>query len=257
MTADRGRRVEVLRDADVLAAAAAEEVARRSRAAVEERNAFCIALSGGNTPRRLYETLAQPPYSDGISWSAWQVFFSDERFVPPDSGDSNYHMADQALLSHVPIPKRQIHRVATENVTPQESAANYAEGLRRIFQVGLDTVPIFDVILLGLGPDGHTASLFPDTDALEENDELVVANFVQKLDTWRITFTYPLINASREVLFLAEGQGKAEMASRALGGDLELPAARVSPRGELVWLLDEAAAAALPSSVDVSRAGPR
>jgi 6-phosphogluconolactonase len=224
--------------------------------AVSSQGIFRVALSGGNTPRPLYEALAGPPYRDEIDWTRIQVFFSDERFVPPDSPESNYHMAFEALLSKVPIPERYVHRVATVDISPQESAALYEEGLRRVFEVGLAEVPRFDLILLGLGPDGHTASLFPDTEALRETEHLVAANFVPKFDSWRITFTYPLLDAAHQVMFLVQGEDKAERVREVFAGEGNLPAAGVQVRdGATVWLLDRAAAAKLPQELRTSSAG--
>ncbi|MBV9281062.1 MAG: 6-phosphogluconolactonase [Chloroflexi bacterium] len=244
--------LRVIGDRESFAEEAARIVADSARQAISSRGMFHLALSGGNTPRPVYEKLAAAPYNDQIDWSRVQVFFSDERFVPPDSSESNFHMANQALLSRVPIPERFVHRVSTVDITPEAAAANEEEGIRRVFAVGLTESPRFDLILLGMGPDGHTASLFPGTEALNVADTLVVANYVPRLDAQRITFTYPLLNAARRVLFLVQGEDKAEMVSRALKGDPEVPAGHVRPEGELIWLLDEAAASRLPR--DTARA---
>jgi 6-phosphogluconolactonase len=207
---------------------------------------FRVALSGGSTPRTMYEKLAAAPYRDRVDWSRTQVVFSDERFVPPDAAESNFHTAQEALLSRVNIPDRFIHRYATVETTPQESAVNYEQGIRRVFGVGLDEVPRFDLIMLGLGPDGHTASLFPRTEALHNTHDLVVANFVPKIDMWRLTFTYRLINAGRTVMFLVQGTDKAERVREVMHRDPSLPASGVRPSpGRLVWLLDQAAAGRL------------
>jgi 6-phosphogluconolactonase len=243
----------VLENPDALTEEAAKLFVETAQQAVSARDMCCVALSGGSTPRPLYEKLALPPYRDQIDWHRVQVFFSDERFVPPDAPESNFRMANEALLSRVDIPERFIHQVATVDMSPTESAALYEEGIRRVFEVGLAEIPRFDLILLGLGPDGHTASLFPESEALDVTDRIVVANFVSKFDTWRITFTYPLINAAQRIVFLAQGDDKAEAVARVLSGDTALPAARVRPEnGELLWLLD-AAAAARTSDVPVKR----
>jgi 6-phosphogluconolactonase len=190
----------------------------------------------------MFERLAAP-YRDEVDWSRVQIFFSDERFVPPDSEESNFHTANVALLSRVDIPERFIHRYATVDITPRESAVNYEQGIRRVFEVGQDELPHFDLILLGLGPDGHTASLFPGTEALNNTVDLVVANYVPKVDIWRLTFTYPLLNAAQAVMFLVQGQDKAERVREVLQGDPQLPASGVRPTdGRLIWLLDQAAA---------------
>lgn len=247
---DETASAEILRfpDAETLAREAARFVVAAAREAIAERDVFHIALSGGSTPRALFEKLAAEEFRDQIDWSKTQVFFSDERFVPADSPDSNYRMARESLLSHVPINERFVHPVATEDSTPEEASALYEEGIRRVFEVGL-AIPRFDLILLGLGPDGHTASLFPDTDALAVQDRLIAPNFVTKMDSWRITFTYPLINAARCIAFLVQGQEKAERVRQVLSGQDDLPASHVRPEnGRLVWLLDAAAASDLPAA---------
>lgn len=247
------RQQVVLPDADALVQEAAQRFVALARNAVSTRGMFRVALSGGSTPRPLYELLAAAPYRDQIDWSRMQVFFSDERFVPPDSPESNFHMAYDALLSKVPIPERFVHPVATVDISPQESADLYEEGLRRVFEVGLTEAPRFDLILLGMGPDGHTASLFPDTEALSVRDRLVAANFVPKFDSWRITFTYPLLDAAHTVIFLVRGADKADRVREVVEGTATLPAAGVRvPEGELIWLLDAEAAARLPEG----KAGP-
>lgn len=242
-------RIQIADDASTLADDAARLFVERANEAVQTRGMFYVALSGGNTPRALYEKLASDMYRDQIDWSLAQVFFSDERFVPQDSPESNGRLANDALLSRVPINERFVHRVATENIPVEAAAANYEEGIRRVFAVGLDETPRFDLILLGLGTDGHTASLFPDTAALTVDNHLVVPNFVPKLDTWRVTFTYPLINAARCVAFLVSGHDKAEMARRVLALDRDLPASGINPAsGDLIWLFDRAAAPQTGSS---------
>lgn len=247
MTERHTRHVVVASGVQDLIRVAAERFVDVAQAAVSARSMFSVALSGGNTPRPLYQALAAPPYRDQIDWHHVQVFFSDERFVPPDSPESNYHLAHETLLSRVPIPERFVHRVATVDISPEEAAALYAEGIRRDFQVGMAEIPRFDLILLGMGPDGHTASLFPDTAALDVTDRLVVANFVPRMDAWRVTFTYPLLDAARNVTFLVGGADKAERVREVFTGQGDLPAALVRPTdGQEVWLLDQAAAVQLP-----------
>ncbi len=225
----------------------AHEGARRfvdaAGSAVRDGRPFRVALSGGSTPKALFEILAHEPYRSQIDWTQVQVFFSDERFVPPESPDSNYGMARTALLDHVPLAESSIHAIPTVNLTPYEAALLYAKTIRRVFQVAESELPSFDLILLGLGPDGHTASLFPGSEALNIQDQIVAANYVAKFDSWRITFTYPLLNAARCVTFLVQGAEKAEKVQQVLEGDLDLPAAGVHPAaGGPVWLLDQAAA---------------
>ncbi|GAC1462799.1 MAG: 6-phosphogluconolactonase [Chloroflexota bacterium] len=259
MTAHVDTEVLRYRDAETLATEAANFFVDAAREAISERGMFYVALSGGSTPRALFTVLASNPFKERVDWSRTQVFFGDERFVPADSSDSNYRMARESLLSHVGIHDRFVHRVATEELGPVEAASLYEEGLRRVFNVEPGEVPHFDLILLGLGPDGHTASLFPGTSALAENNALVVANFVESMDSWRITFTYPLINGARRVCFLVQGHDKAERVRQVLAGDPDLPASHVRPvDGRLFWLIDEAAASRLEGNESGSRmTGPR
>jgi 6-phosphogluconolactonase len=221
------------RDPELLARAAAEEFARVVRAC--RSPVFALALAGGSTPRLLYRTLAAPPFRDTIPWHRIQFFFGDERAVPLDHPESNYRMAREALLDTLGL-----------RAHPMPAAEGDAEGyellLRRRVPAGNDGLPSFDLVLLGVGTDGHTASLFPGTAALAERKRLVVMNDVPALRTKRMTFTFPLLEAARRVWILATGAEKREVVARALGGDPDLPVSRVNPRGELVWWLDEAAA---------------
>jgi 6-phosphogluconolactonase len=234
--------VRVYESPEDLADAAAGEFGARAVEAIEERGRFAVALAGGSTPRATYEILARD-YSGRIDWSRVHVFFGDERTVPPDDEDSNYRMAREALLDHVPVGS--VHRMHGE-LPPDEAAAAYEQELRGFF--GPEGLPGFDLILLGLGGDGHTASLFPETSALEAHDRLVVANPVLELDTTRITLTVPVINAARAVYFLVAGEGKAEAVAEILEGDpdpREYPAALVQPQGGPTWMLDRSAASDL------------
>jgi 6-phosphogluconolactonase len=231
---------------DDLGRTAAQVVLESAQHADSPDGMFTVALSGGNTPRALFTALASDPFRDQMPWDRTQVFFSDERFVPLTSAESNYHTAYETLLSRVPIPDRFVHPPATEDIDPEESAAIYEEGIRRVLKVAPSQVPRFDLIMLGLGDDGHTASLFPDTAALSQIDALVVPNFVPRLDTWRITFTYTLINAARRVMFLVSGSNKASVVAQVMAGG-RLPASRVQPAdGALLWVLDPEAASQLP-----------
>jgi 6-phosphogluconolactonase len=199
-------------------------------------------LAGGSTPKAMYGVLARE-YAGRIDWSRVHIFFGDERPVPPDHDDSNYKLASETLLDHVPI--RSVHRMRGE-LPPDEAATAYEKELRTFF--GAEGVPRFDLILLGLGRDGHTASLFPETSALEVHDRLVVANPVLKLDTTRITLTVPVINAARAVVFLVAGEDKAEAIEKILeeGADPRAyPASLIQPAGELEWMLDQSAASLL------------
>jgi 6-phosphogluconolactonase len=250
---ERGTLV-VLDDPDSVARAAAEQIVARAERALRERRDFSIALSGGSTPRRLYALLADPskPYRSRLPWERIQVFFGDERHVPPDDTQSNFRMAREALLEHVPLPAANVHRILAERPA-DEAAALYESELRRAFALGDTGVPRFDLVLLGMGEDGHTASLFPGTKALEERRRLVVANWVPKLSTWRITLTLPVLNDARAVLFLAAGPDKAGPLGAVFDPSSPpdaYPCQLVRPSaGELVWLVDRAAAARVPPGV--------
>jgi 6-phosphogluconolactonase len=240
--------VRVAPDAAALVRRAAEEVASRAEAAAAARGRFTVALSGGSTPRGLYALLADAgaPFRARVPWGATHVFFGDERCVPPDHPDSNYGMARAALLARVPLDPAKVHRMRGELADPGLAALEYEAELDEAFALHEGERPRLDVVLLGMGPDGHTASLFPDTAALEERAHLVTANWVPRLAAHRITMTFPALNAARAVLFLVAGADKAERVADVLERGAALPAARVRPeRGELVWLLDAAAAGAL------------
>ena len=228
--------------------AAAEEVVRAAKQAVTERGRFTIALSGGSTPRNLYTLLATNARTS-LPWDRTYFFWSDERHVPPDDPDSNYRMAEEAMLSKIPVAASNVFRVPTENPDAAAAAEAYEQTLRKFFAVEAGQVPRFDLILLGMGPDGHTASLFPETAALREKSRLVVANWVEKLKTSRITFTLPLLNAARCVAFLVSGTDKASALHEVLEGDApaeQFPAKLVRPSdGKLIWFLDRAAASGL------------
>ncbi len=222
-----------------LAEAAARDFASRAQEAIDERGRFAVVLAGGSTPEATYETLARD-YADRLDWSKVHVFFGDERTVHPEHEASNYRMVRETLLSRVRVGS--VHRMRCE-LPPDEAAADYEERLREFFEtVG---VPAFDLILLGLGEDGHTASLFPETSALDVTDRWVVVNPVLKLETSRLTLTIPVINAARAVIFLVAGEDKAEALRAVLEGDADpraYPARFIRPEGELVWMADRAAA---------------
>lgn len=204
-----------------------------------------IALSGGTTPRALYELLAQEPYRGLMPWDRIHVFWGDERFVPPDSDLSNYRMAYTALLGHVPIPPGNIHPVQTDDVTPEESARLYQATLARVYgSITLDpTRPLFDVNLLGLGTNGHTASLFPGTPALTEQTAWALAVTPEGEPT-RITLTYPALNSSRHVAFMVAGADKRDVLARVRAHDPAEPASFIAPVGQLHWFVDKAASGA-------------
>lgn len=227
-------------DAGALARAAAEHIVAQAAKAVAARGRFSVALSGGATPRPTYELLATGEFAARVDWSRVHVLWSDERCVPPDHADSNYRLAREALLDRVPLPAGNVHRIRGE-LPPEQAAAAYESEL----EVTLGTDGRLDLILLGLGADGHTASLFPDTAALHERTRWVVANHVEKLSAWRVTLTLPVIDAARDVVFLVSGRSKAEILARVRIGE-PLTAALVQPlEGQLTWLVDEAATAQL------------
>jgi 6-phosphogluconolactonase len=234
--------VHVYGSSEELAEAAAREFAAKAEEAIEERGRFAVVLAGGSTPESTYQILARD-YSDRIDWSKVYVFFGDERAVPPHHEDSNLKMASEVLLDHVPVGN--VHRIRGE-LPPDEAAEAYEEELRTFFQT--EDVPRFDLILLGLGADGHTASLFPETPALEVHDRWVVANPVLKLDTTRITLTVPVINAARAVIFLVAGENKAEALREILEGESDphaYPAKLVQPPGGPKCMVDQSAASLL------------
>ena len=237
--------VQLYETPEGLAEAAARAFVDRAAESIAERGRFAVALAGGSTPKATYEVLARDHAKD-VDWPNVHVFFGDERTVPPDHEDSNYRMAREALLDHVPVGS--VHRMRGE-LPPDEAAASYEEELKEFFG---EAPPVLDLVMLGIGGDGHTASLFPETPALETTDRLVVANPVPKLETTRLTLTAPVLNAAREVRFLVAGGGKAEALAEILEGDAEpreYPAKLVRPPGGPIWMVDHAAASALRDPV--------
>ena len=236
---------------------AAEAIVRILRDAIEERGWASLALAGGRTPRPLYRELAQPPYRTAVQWERVEWFWSDERPVPPDHPDSNFRLAAETLLAELAPPERRIHRMLTE-LDPREAARLYEATIRRVFRVDPPGIPRFDLILLGMGADGHIASLFPGTAALEEQQRLVVANEVPQLETTRLTFTPPLLRAARAILVLVTGEEKAPAVRDALEGPMDpkrLPAHLLRQvDGQVLWILDRAAASQLVGHL--GRCGP-
>lgn len=227
--------LEILATPDDLARAAAELFVAKSSEAVAQRGFFTIALSGGSTPKLLYELLANPnqPFREQVPWTMIHFYWSDERHVPPDHPESNYRMAYDNLLSRVPVSKAKVHRILSENPDAAEAAQQY-EAI---------VPPRFDLILLGLGTDGHTASIFPGSEVLQEKKRLVAAPWFEKLNSYRITMTLPLINNAALVVFLVSGSEKARIVKEVLQGTKRYPAQEVRPvAGELKWLLDREAA---------------
>ncbi len=241
----------VYEDGEALARAAAEHFAARVEQVVAKRGRVRIAISGGSTPKRTFALLADPnePFGKNVPWDKVELFWVDERTVGPADPDSNYRMTREQLLSKVALLPENVHRMEGER-DPEEAAARYETAIRGAFRLEGAELPRFDLLWLGMGDDGHTASLFPHTEGLHELGRIVIANHVPQKDTWRITLTAPVINEALEVIFLIGGKDKAEPLERVLYGERnpeETPTQLVQPRnGSLTFLLDEAAAEKLP-----------
>ncbi len=234
------RRFEVLPDADAVAAATADRLIAAGRNAIRRRGRFVLALTGGSTPLAVCPLLVVPPRVRMLDWTKVEFFFGDERAVPPNDPESNYNTARLALLDYLPrLRMEQVHRMPCELEDLDDGARQYEDELRRV--VGGDGVPVFDLIWLGMGADGHTASLFPDSAALDETERLVVANWVPSLEAWRMTLTYPVLNAAREAMFVVTGSDKADAVARIRSGSDDPPAARVRAQ-RTTWLVDADAA---------------
>lgn len=234
--------VEVLPDKQTLIERSLQVVLEHIQSAIQERNQCTLALSGGSTPKPLYELLSAQP----LPWEKIQVFWGDERYVPADHPDSNQRMARQAWLNRVNIPAANIHPMPTNANEPTVAAQNYETELRQWFQVSQTALPVFDLILLGMGDDGHTASLFPHTEALKIRDRLITVG--NKDGQPRLTFTAPLINQSRCVVFLVAGTSKRPALAQVFapsGDEMSYPSRLIQPQGELWWLLDQEAGAEL------------
>jgi 6-phosphogluconolactonase len=229
-------------DSGSLAVGAAEQLIELANSAISEHGRFSIALSGGSTPKSLYELLATPAYAERINWQQVYVFWGDERCVAPDHIDSCYRMAREALLDHMPLPPDNIRRIQGE-LPPDEAAAKYEQILHYYFG---DQAPHFDLMLLGMGDDGHTASLFPGTKALQEETRWVIENYVEVKQMWRVTLTKTAINAAANIMFLVSGSGKAEKLHEVIQGayaPYQFPSQLIKPEnGNLMWFVDHDAA---------------
>ena len=245
-TSEARPRVQVFDDAEAVARGAAERFVELGQAAIDARGCFSVGLAGGSTPKRTYELLASEAYREQLNWSKVHIFFGDERCVPPDHSESNYRMANEALISRVSIPPPNVHRINGLG-DAVANASLYEDELRTFFNPA--SWPRFDLVLLGMGDDGHTASLFPGTKALAERQAWVAANWVEKFSTFRITLTAPAINHAANIVFLVSGTSKAERLSEVLRGardPTKLPSQLIQPeRGSLEWLVDKAAASQL------------
>ncbi len=241
------RQVETLADGSAVAQAAAELFVERARAALVEGHDFRVALSGGSTPRRFHTLLAASPLRERVDWTRVQFFWGDERCVSPDHPDSNYRMARETLLDAVPVSPAQIHRMRGED-DPAQAARAYEAEVRQVFGVAQGETPRFNLIYTGMGPDGHTLSLFPHTAALSVTDRLVTENIVPQLHTTRITFTTTLANNAALVAFVIAGADKADALAEVLQGvynPQQYPSQLIAPTGELLFIVDSASAAKL------------
>jgi 6-phosphogluconolactonase len=242
-----GAHVEVFADRAALAEGAARTIVDAAREAVTTRGRFLIALAGGATPRETYARLASLPWRDAVPWARTFVFFGDERCVPPDHPESNYRMADDILLSKVPLPPAQVFRMPGEADDSDAAAAEYARTLAAVFGTRRGEVPRFDLILLGIGLDGHTASLFPGSPVLKEVFRPVAAmHAAAAVIPRRLTLTFPVLNGAAHVVFLVSGPEKARLVRTVLRDPTAFPAGMVAPaQGQLVWMLDRDAASCL------------
>jgi len=223
--------------------AAADYFLKVYNSSITQQDAFHVALSGGTTPKHLFQLLAKPPYIDKIDWSKVSIYFGDERFVAHSHDDSNFKMASQALLNHVNLPKDNIHPVATNMENATVAADNYNQLLA-------ENLPSsrFDLILLGLGPDGHTASLFPGTGILTETKKLCDAVYVEKFDSWRTSITFPVINQAKHILLLSEGKGKIDIIQELVNAkpdEVKYPIQMIQAENEMRWYIDKAAASGI------------
>src|SRR6266478_9872345 len=242
--------VRIFADANSIAQTAAAEFLQAARESISEKGSFSVALAGGSTPKSLYGLLASNPLLQAkVPWDKIQFFFGDERHVPPDHAESNFRMASEAMFSRTPVQPRQVHRIHGENANVTDAAEEYEKELRAAFQLKTGELPRFDLVLLGMGPEGHTASLFLGTKALSEERRLVAANWVGKLYADRITLTPPVLNSAARVIFLVHGAEKAPALKAVLEGPYEpeqLPAQLVRPKlGKVLWLVDPSAASML------------
>jgi 6-phosphogluconolactonase len=242
---DKGE-LEIYDDASALIKALDKRIFDLSEEAIAREGVCTISLSGGSTPKALYEHMASV-YNDKYDWANTLWFLGDERCVPHDDDESNFKMINTALFSKVPLPKENIFATENQDTDPKDAAAKYESKMVEVIKARSGQVPVFDIILLGLGPDGHTASLFPGSKALEETERYFVENWVDKFQSYRLTSTYPLLNCARNVIFLVSGNGKAEIVDRVLNStEQKYPAQNVRPTaGKLRWFLDKPAVEAM------------
>jgi 6-phosphogluconolactonase len=244
------RKIVVAADKAALFTDTATVIADAARAAIARSGRFAFVLTGGSTPKSLYELLASDEWREKIEWSKVHLFWGDERFVPATSEQSNYAMAKRALIDRLELSASQIHRIVTENTTPEFCAESYEEEIREFFKVGAGIFPTFDLVLNGMGSNRHVLSLFPGRPTINETSRLVVADFIPEVRMDRITMTAPLVNAARKVVMLVAGEDKAEAVADVLFGAQDVdkkPAQIIQPEdGELIWMLDSEAGSQLP-----------
>ncbi len=252
MTGSTDTEIIVVDTPKELALDVARHISRLALTCIESTGRFAISLSGGSTPKALYEILAAPPFKDEMPWEDIFFFFGDERCVAHDSDESNFRMASEAMLKRAPIPPENVFSTERQDTSPEQSASLYEKKLQEFFSLKEGQFPVFDLILLGLGDDGHTASLFPESKALSESKRLCVANYVEKFKTSRITMTLPVLNNAAQVAFLVTGAAKAPIVSDILTGKKEraYPAMLIGPHnGTVKWYLDKAAASELDAAL--------
>ena len=246
--------IQVAANRDELSRLAAERFVQLTRQAEHDKRLFTVALAGGSTPKTLYALLANgnEPFQRQMPWERIHFFWGDERHVSPDHADSNYRMASEAMLTRVPVPIKNVHRIKSEMADANEAAQEYEQTLREFFGLGEGELPRFDLALLGMGLDGHIASIFPNSNIIHEKERLVVAPWIEKLNSHRITLTPPVLNNAAAVILLVSGAEKAHVLRDVLEGDYQserLPAQLIRPTtGELVWLVDRDAAQLLKAS---------
>ena len=241
------REIQIVENGEAVSRTAAELMVSMVVKRLKSKKSFAVALSGGSTPKNMFALLANDAaLRNRMPWDKVHFFWGDERHVPPDHTDSNYRMANEAMLSKVPVPPGNIHRIRAENPDAGKAAEEYEQELRRFFKLGTEQLPPFDCVFLGMGSDGHTASLFPGTKALHEGKRLVVSNWVDKFQSYRITLTTPVLNNADLVIFLVSGEEKAEPLRVVLEGQKQpelYPSQLIEPtHGKLLWLVDRAAA---------------
>jgi 6-phosphogluconolactonase len=243
----KNREIQILDNSEAVSRTAAEMLVNLVLETLKTNDSFAVALSGGSTPKTMFSILAgDETFRNRMPWDRIHFFWGDERHVPPDHTDSNYRMTHESMLSRVPVPSENIHPVRAENPDAGKAAEEYEQALRDFFKLERGQLPCFDCVFLGMGTDGHTASLFPGTKALQERERLVVSNWVDKFQSYRITMAAPVLNNADMVIFLVSGEEKAEPLRAVLEGEKQtdlFPSQLIEPtHGKLLWLVDQAAA---------------